>query len=1462
MATFQVKFSRVNPQTPVHLVADDELVTATNIDFSLGEGALMTRRGSLIYGVIGGISRVQQIFRNYNVPDNISACPVYALTSFSGINAVYRGTGVGVWTPIVSGLGNFSIGMNSYQQYTLLAGPGQTFKDDGTVTTEWIKQAPATPVITINTLTPLDLTQSGSGTYSITVGTGSIASGTVTATADADNRIEITLLFNSPPFDLTTNGTNTIGNLGIHFVDMAFSDPTSITRVSQDYSIGNTNFYNYWHAEISPQNGLVVVHDPSSPFSAAPDPNVLIDAQLNQGTLTNSALSANDRANMIAALRDNTQPVLSGLTRLSDVFSPWGVARTEFGLVGPYQPVAGVDPWSQVYALRWTLEAAGTCTMTLRAPTINGAQNFPLNDVNVGYTYWQTFATLDTNGNKIGEGATSPPTAPIRMQQANATVTLGGTATNWPTNGINAVITYRQGGYTRTGYAINTATYSNAVTTITDTLNDIQALSLNFPIVTNLIKQGDPGLAISCISEPFAERVFYGEQNNIHWSLPGIIDSFPNDSYTRVGPFGDNVKSLVVWPPGLIIVNQNSVYELIGSDFETPGAYTLSRSAARKGSISPKTTIKTPFGIPLLSYDGLSMYMPGQGVDVELTWLVEGYGDMFKGGNPNDPAARKGNRIPAINWGQIITACAAYGQGKLYLAAATGTNATPQTLYVIDLISKRCWWYNYPFQIYSLLWDYQNNQLIAGSDLGTMLVLEVSTSDWHLLNGLAIPITWSATSKTWSVPSDSIIENLSIESEGNSIKVAPTLDGTANTTNTLTNTSRLWQTLPVNGSFSNRISLGMVGTMDPNSPINALYQLSFDTINEPVKVRYYRTPYDEKNAESDKLWDVAYHDINILEVGTISAVTFVDNTAVMTNLLVGPTGPTPEQGTGSGGRTVQMVSFPPETYGRIAYTTYTSTDTNVFFKLYRTYYDSRVEPPKINFYRTDIQSLEEHICDAFDVDINPNGTVLGTWFVDNVPQGTGTFTGTQRQSFTQNLTSEVYGRTLYVAYNGTGFKHYKTWYHIRPEPDRWSFFVTDRQSDLEEIWDAIEVDMNCLGTSVLGTFILDGTPLTTFTLTGIERQSTPITLPHESYGRTARVIYQSAGGHFKHYKTYYSSRREPDRITSYVSNKVSTDEHEWKVFKPELNPLGGAVLCTAFIEGVAVGTYTATGSLRQQYTFSLPIQTFGRTVWAEYNSTSRFKHYYPAGLNPMVRDIEFEGDKEPPRVTIYRTGPMPYPSSQYLKTWLPMLDPAPITPGQANYIGTVTGTLIVDDTVLCTATFNGQKRQLFTIGLDLDASNAISTGSRWEAIYSGTKFKHYDTKVEVEAKPFGKDSWAYSYRKIGGASQLDMARFWSIEAESQGPQTISYFWDVNGTTISTGTITLTGGVQWIDRIPFPPNSRGYIFLFRATSLPGIPFRQGAPFKVYRVNIDLDQEGIKGLVRRDVPGTPQSGAPNA
>lgn len=1434
----------VNAQVPAHLLPEDTVQTATNIDFTIERGAARVRRGSK--QVISTPYLHYSIFKSY--ANNISNSVVYSNFQQTGTAAgtygVLRGTVGGTYATIAlaTQIGDF-VWFGKYKDFTYVSalGPGY-IKDDGTNTTYWIPQSPPAPTITINTATAVAV---GNGTYTVPEGTIAGGTATVTSTGDATT-FRSTFLFGGigSPTDYSTNGTNTIGNAGIHYVDLAFSDPQQVYRISYDFAIGDSTFENYMHGEVLPNLGDNIL-------SALPDVNQLIDSQL-VGTDTSTSLSQAQRAQIQSIIKDSFQTPVTNISQTANVFGGVGIARTNFNLVGPYDVTSGADPWSVVYAVRVIVESyqAGQITQ-LRTPVIKGDLGHALNDMNLGYTWWQTWATSDAQGNIVSESGPSAPSSSYKVQHANATVVNTNTATNGSSggntigHGITHVITYRQGGYTNDAYAVSTTSYGT--NTFTDTVNDIQALSLNFPMTRNLFSASSmPGDVAAIAPENWFDRMFISHDNIVQWSLPGRPSMFPKTSQAEISNSGDNVQGLVVWPPGLVIVNRDSVFEMYGSVFEGANTdFIIQRSGARKGCIPRRCIIKTPYGIPLVNYDGISMYIPGQGVDKNLDWVTEQIGDAWRGTGSGDPAALNGNRVPAINFGVIIGCGMAYNEGKLYFGAPTGTSSFINTVFVLDFTTKKCQWFDYGSNIQFMgcpYWDFLNNTMLVPASSG-IWAIETGTGDGV---GGTSAIAWTLKSRAWTSPQDAIMENLAIEYTGGTGTALAVYDGTSTGTLGTFSSSAKTYTIPTfGGTLRNNVYFQISGTT--TSQPTSIYRMEWDAIEQPKEVTYYREDYSDGGYEGDKLWNVLYCNLGIpttvsTATVTLSAVTFVDNVVVMTNTI-----------TATGNRNKDQenrytFAFPVETYGRNVYTTYTSANV---FKYWSSHYDAVNEPPRINYWKSDVQSLEEQICDAWDVDLAPNGTVLGTVFVDNTAVQTASFVGTglnKRQSFTATIPVETYGRTVFVEYTGTSFKHYKTWFHLRQEPDRWTSYVTPRESAEESIWDAVDCDINPLGNTVLATTVLDGTALATATLTGTKRQSFTNALPNESYGRTAYVVYNVSGStpanaagaigtassYFKHYQTWFHKRPEPDRWTNYVSDRKSFKEHLWGDFACDINPLGNSVVVAQVVDGTTAQTSTFTGSFRDRFVTSLPNDIYGKTVYAIYTvaGTGRFKWYSDT----------FTGVEEPDRTTSVQQILPPFSSDHYLHTWVSELNP----------LGTCTGTLIVDGTAINTHTFVGTYRQTYQVGIDVNTSMSIQSGTSVEARYSsGAVFKFYQVQVETDAKPFGKTTWDITYKKSGGASQIDMARFWSIDIEASpgSTATVTSVWDIDEQSgFSTNTFTVSTRT-FMDRIPFPPGGRGRLFQQRILASGAV--------KVWRSNMDEEHVGVKGLARTTIEGTPRS-----
>lgn len=1208
----QMVFAGVNPSAPNQLVRDDELATATNIDFSIERGAATVRRGSIRKYVCGtSTSPVYRLEKHYTT--SLASSLMFARCGA----AVYRGSS-GTLSLVASGLTGSEIntadmGFSQYRDKAFLGltpyGSSLSIDENGT-SRSWVLEAPPAVVVGVaGTLADLNFVAG----WTVPEGTdGGLVSGTQTVTADVDTlRINAQASINWSG-NLASNG-GVIGDYGIDYVTLKISDPVKVTHIYKDFSIGDATFENYYHAEMDVVLGEDVLADPV----------VLTDALIEN--TEGEAIDAETREEIISILREGLRIPVTRVSAAKDSWTTWGVQRPNFKFIGNR---SGGGDWSNIGAARIVVVARDTVVVEIKNWVVKGAEGYPLNDANVGYAYWETFATYDGTV-KVEESAPGPVSARVKIQQGKMTVVSSNTS---PTDATHRIL-YAQGGFLRQPYAV--ATNTVATLTYTHNTSDVQVITDGYlmdPTIRSAFYN-----TVKAASEPLNDRIFVGWGNKIAWSKPGKPGSFPRESFTRVSHEGDNVQKLLVWSPGLVVINRDSVYELHGSIFEGASQdWVLQRTGARRGSRAVNVPIKTPYGIPLIDYDGLYMYIPGQGVDQEISWAAEVIADAWRGVGASDPAAQKGSRVPAINLGVVYNASCAYTDGKLYLAVPTGSDTIPKTVFVFDFRFRKVWWYTYNFAIYSLFWDAVNNVLLAGSSAGAIMQIETGDND-QTTSGVAQNISYYARTKQWTTPADTLAENLQLEHRGPNIIAKAVVDSTATQTlGTLTSTNRDWSHPTLSGTIGNNVQFEFSGSHTDGAPYTTLWGLDFDALVEPKRIDYFHTDYFDNNYPAEKLWDVDVSDVEIFGTGTVSKVTYVDGTAVMTSALVGPT---PKRKTFNN-------SFPANTYGNIGYSIYTA-DAATDFKLWRSTFMVRNEPPRVNTWKTEVKSLEENIVDAVDVDIAPNGTVLGTIFVDNVAISTATFTGNNQQSFTHKLPIEQYGRTVYALYSGSSFKHYKTWWHLRPQPDRWTNYVTDKYP-----------------------------------------------LPSDSQPRTLLAT---------------------------------------------LDCLGGSVTGTLILDWTAVSTHTFTGSANR-------VQTHRRA-------------------------------------------------------------------------------------------------------LDLDGSYAIQTASDMHMIYNAVgsgKFKHYNTQFETERKPFGKKQWSITYKKLGGATEIDMARFWSLDAETNGTATITSVWDVDAGATNTETHTITNR-QYKPRMSFPPGVRSRLFQIRMWSSQN--------FQVYKTNLDIMRVAPKGVSRISLVGQP-------
>lgn len=1047
----QLGFSGMDATTHPNLLSNETAATATNIDFTIEPGAAAVRRGSIKYGsFIGGggvflFGAPKVVIRKVFTGNNDNG-PLY-YDNGGRLERIIAGavTGSLNGSSTSSSWNTFWFG-TIYRNYGYFASPngGGTFasaiemvKDDGTTFTQWITQPPpAAPTISVTTCPREDI-----GTTNTVIEGSSSPFG-------CDGT---TFRFQLNISGITNLGTNShsavVGDQGIVQLGIGASNPTNVTRVSMDYSIG-TGFSNYYHAEIDPTNIKT-----ARPTAAKLINSLQVTPTIIRGTATfSNPIDQKLRGTMLGGANPAPRLPAASPTAAANTAYTWSVPLPEFDTI--FQD-SNPGSWSNVTDGRIIVEGTGTYTLNLPFLYLRGNNNFPLTDLNVGYTYWETWAEIDpTSGNILGESAPSPATAATKMQACNVTLVDNNSPTSVAgvASGVTHRIFYRQGGYIATPYAVGTVPI--ATHTFTDTLDDISVLSLNNPLNQNLSSTNDLILPVSAISEPFYDRIFMMASNTLLWSLPGQPASFPRDSNAVVGSQDEVGKGLIAWIPQLVVVCDHSVFEVFGNNFEGAAAdYTINRSGSKHGSKASLTIIRTPYGIPLMDYDGLHMYLPGQAIDTPLTWVMQQVGDIWKGTAANDPAGYKGNRVPPMNLFEIGFCCAAFANSRLYIGypSVNAAYGFCDTLLVIDFRYQKTAIFTYPFEFNALYWDELFNRLFAfaGGYGGIQITqLETGLSDSIVFGGTT-PIIYSLKSKEWVSPSDAQVQNIAIRYAGGTHTASAIYDST-NTTAiaSFSSANESWTIPKLGGTLSNHVQFSFKGTQGNQQ--NVLYQIQWDAWMQPKRVSFHQTD----PVTTGEAWQKEVHtDLDALGTGTVTATVFLDNVAISTFTL------SSAAIVNSVSRAVYNNALPTETYGRVIYVQYTGGP----FKHYKTWFTQEVQPDKLLFAEASYETLPAvGVIKTWLPELAVGtGTCTGSLYVDSILVSTASFVDStlgfgRRNIFEVGLPNITTGKTIRAQYNSTTpFKYWSTRYEIEEKP----FLKTTWNMIYKKIGGASQLDM-------------------------------------------------------------------------------------------------------------------------------------------------------------------------------------------------------------------------------------------------------------------------------------------------------------------------------------------------------------------------------------------------------------------
>lgn len=1137
-------------------LAENEVAAAVNIDFGLEEGAAVVRRGTERW-FRPTTQPIRRIFRNYNLPYNYGASPFY----FATADGIYRYRD-GQTTKIVDG-GAEHPAFGTWKEWTLIANGSSYWMDNGETTREWIGQAPAAaPSVQVQTAAPLSLSYGG---WVVVHGTEVEQSNGMVVVNSVDRQVVVDVAVLPQFGDLSNNAGVPIGDYGIHYLDLMISDPGIITLITQDYSIDSADFSGgTWHAELRPGDTASTLDWGEAVVESLPEE------------------SAEERERAIEELRRNLRAPRNMFPTSPNLWHVWAVARPQFELVSRGSTPGG---WSSIGRVRVVIQGTDEFTVRLRNFTIAGTEGYPLNDAVVGYTWWETWATVDEDGVVIRESAPSPPSAPVRMQAARAVVQLS-TSPVGNAHGYTHRILYRQGGLMRDAHRV--AIVPLSTTTVTDAVGDVEAVFE--PTLERDVHSRDtmPGNIVA-ISEPFMGRIFVAHTNIVMWSEPNRPDVFRKDSWVQVSHRGDEVQALVVWGSSLFIINRDSVYELTGTDFSADGDWRLYRTPSRYGSLSRAGVTRTPFGITLYTADGIVFYAPGGSGEVRLPWIESKVGLAWSRSVTTDRLAQHQPGAAGEVWAVWTTT-------RLYVAIQPAN-----TVYVLDFAHETAFYYTYPFVTTCGFYDVEG-RLLVGTTGGSIMFLEAGSQTDTNDAGQAVAIQAYVQTRTWSWPAAARLMNISLDYRGS---VTLRAYEASNPSTTVINTTlpavaaRTRSTPSMQGAGGDAVWF----SLNLHAPA-AVYSIDWDRYDEPLLTVYHRTQYYTPDTEMH--YQLARLTIDT-SGGSVGVQLFVDGTQVLETTVTTP---------GDSPVTV------PVTVDAKGWTAYAILSSTTPFRFYSLEWDGTPEPPRVTHLLTEpfdfggeveVKTVET-VLDCL------GGTVTAKLYLDAQEVATYTFTGNGVKGYAvaapllpyDGAFNHPFARVARVEYSSTTpFKHYKTWYGVVKEPSRVRHWRSETQwwTDDQEV-QAVEWAAEGFGQLLTFKVFVDSQLVHTFQRTASGHVGGTEALPSTVVGRSAHVIITSAGP-FKPYGVVWRTRALPPRVTRWRSeDKRWASPTRIRTVVASVDPMGGTVTATVYVNGVAVRTVNLSGPSLSTFQIGLDLDVAeGTAAFVVYNSATPFRHF-------------------------------------------------------------------------------------------------------------------------------------------------------------------------------------------------------------------------------------------------------------
>ncbi len=404
---------------------------------------------------------------------------------------------------------------------------------------------------------------------------------------------------------------------------------------------------------------------------------------------------------------------VSGLRIDANTWTKLAVRRGDLARTGS---TAGRD-WTTVSAIRIIVQNIGAVdTGPLRFETVR----FEVANA-IGPHQW-AYVYAFNSGEYVGLSAPSAFSAPLQLQQANASVTIPFDGSRDPQ--VNEIWLYRfvLNDYYRV--AVLTGVSTTGALTIQDPTADTDALTIDLVLESDNLP---PPAGIIGVAGPYYDRLWALTPSACYLSRPINVDSFASSQVISVAGADETALWITKTFGGLYVGTTKDIYRIDGTGADLPD-----------GSVdvvfTPLSIDHPPISAGLAQHGTQLIYLAADGWrtlnGIASASIVGVTSQLYRG------KTRHG--VAPVNLSGRVRAAIAKGQFVAITPEGATTTSSPVLYRQVPTVGG---WYRHTYAVnWRSIYREPDGTLLAGDSTGTVWQLDTGTTD----NGAAIsPVLWT-----------------------------------------------------------------------------------------------------------------------------------------------------------------------------------------------------------------------------------------------------------------------------------------------------------------------------------------------------------------------------------------------------------------------------------------------------------------------------------------------------------------------------------------------------------------------------------------------------------------------------------------------------------------------------------------------------------------------------------------------